>query len=80
RRKPNEGELFYGLVQNGNDMWNASFFCGSCAVLRRDAVESIGGFAVETVTDDAHTALRLHRAVCNSAYLGTPLAAGLDTE
>ncbi len=80
RRKPNEGELFYGLVQNGNDMWNASFFCGSCAVLRRDAVESIGGFAVETVTEDAHTALRLHRAGWNSAYLGTPQAAGLATE
>lgn len=80
RRKPNEGELFYGLVQNGNDMWNASFFCGSCTVLRREAVESIGGFAVETVTEDAHTALRLHRAGWNSAYLGTPQAAGLATE
>ena len=33
---PNEGELFYGIVQDGNDFWNASFFCGSCAVLRRD--------------------------------------------
>ena len=80
RRKPNEGELFYGLVQNGNDMWNAAFFCGSCAVLRRTAVESIGGFAVETVTEDAHTALRLHRAGWNSAYLPTPQAAGLATE
>ena len=29
---PNEGELFYGLVQDGNDLWNAAFFCGSCAV------------------------------------------------
>jgi len=80
RHKPNEGELFYGLVQNGNDMWNAAFFCGSCAVLRRSAIESIGGFAVETVTEDAHTALRLHRAGWNSAYLGTPQAAGLATE
>ena len=32
---PNEGELFYGIVQDGNDFWNAAFFCGSCAVLRR---------------------------------------------
>ena len=32
---PNEGELFYGIVQDGNDFWNATFFCGSCAVLRR---------------------------------------------
>ncbi len=61
RSDPNEGELFYGLVQDGNDLWNAAFFCGSCAVLRREAIDAIGGFATETVTEDAHTALRLHR-------------------
>src|SRR5882672_1708342 len=77
---PNEGQLFYGLIQDGNDLWNASFFCGSCAVLRRSAIEEIGGFAVATVTEDAHTALRLHRAGWNSAYLRLPLAAGLATE
>ncbi|SHN26355.1 cellulose synthase (UDP-forming) [Pseudomonas asturiensis] len=80
RRRPNEGELFYGLVQDGNDMWNAAFFCGSCAVLRRVAVDEIGGFAVETVTEDAHTALRLHRKGWNSAYVRIPQAAGLATE
>jgi len=77
---PNEGQLFYGLIQDGNDLWNAAFFCGSCAVIRRGAVEEIGGFAVQTVTEDAHTALRLHRAGWNSAYLRLPLAAGLATE
>jgi cellulose synthase (UDP-forming) len=77
---PNEGQLFYGLIQDGNDLWNAAFFCGSCAVMRREAVESIGGFATQTVTEDAHTALRLHRAGWNSAYLRLPLAAGLATE
>lgn len=78
--QPNEGELFYGLVQDGNDVWNATFFCGSCALLRRSALDSIGGFAVETVTEDAHTALRLHRNGWNSAYLRIPQAAGLATE
>ncbi|KAF1021385.1 MAG: Cellulose synthase catalytic subunit [UDP-forming] [Paracidovorax wautersii] len=34
RTTPNEGELFYGLIQDGNDLWNASFFCGSCAARR----------------------------------------------
>ena len=80
RQRPNEGELFYGLVQDGNDMWNAAFFCGSCAVLRRSAIDEIGGFAVETVTEDAHTALRLHRKGWNSAYVRIPQAAELATE
>ncbi|MDF3934425.1 UDP-forming cellulose synthase catalytic subunit, partial [Pseudomonas citronellolis] len=80
RRKPNEGELFYGLIQDGNDLWNATFFCGSCAVLRRAALDDIGGFATQTVTEDAHTALRLHRSGWNSAYIRIPLAAGLATD
>ncbi|MCF6209323.1 MAG: UDP-forming cellulose synthase catalytic subunit [Gammaproteobacteria bacterium] len=80
RTVPNENALFYGLVQGGNDLWNATFFCGSCAVLRRKPLEEIGGIAVETVTEDAHTALRLHRLGYNSAYLKIPQAAGLATE
>ncbi|WP_269474055.1 UDP-forming cellulose synthase catalytic subunit [Variovorax sp. PBS-H4] len=77
---PNEGELFYGLIQDGNDLWNAAFFCGSCAVLRRSACEQVGGIAVETVTEDAHTALKMHRAGFDTAYLAIPQAGGLATE
>jgi cellulose synthase (UDP-forming) len=80
RRVPNEGSLFYGLVQDGNDLWNATFFCGSCAVLRRAPLMEIGGIAVETVTEDAHTALKLHRRGYTTAYLGMIQAAGLATE
>lgn len=80
RKVPNEGELFHRLVQDGNDLWNASFFCGSCAVLKRDALNEIGGIAVETVTEDAHTALRMQRRGWNTAYLNIPQAAGLATE
>lgn len=77
---PNEGELFYGLVQDGNDFWNAAFFCGSCAVIRREALEDIGGIAIETVTEDAHTSLRMHAKGWESAYVKIPQAAGLATE
>ena len=80
RKIPNEGELFHRLVQDGNDLWNASFFCGSCAVLRRKALNEIGGIAAETVTEDAHTALRMQRRRWNTAYINIPQAAGLATE
>ncbi|MBO9677615.1 MAG: UDP-forming cellulose synthase catalytic subunit [Acidovorax sp.] len=80
RRIPNEGALFYGLVQDGNDFWNATFFCGSCAVIRRAPLMEIGGIAVETVTEDAHTALKLHRKGYNTAYINEAQAAGLATE
>jgi cellulose synthase (UDP-forming) len=77
---PNEGELFYGVVQDGNDFWNATFFCGSCAVLRRTALDEVGGIAVETVTEDAHTSLRMQMNGWNTAYVNIPQAAGLATE
>jgi cellulose synthase (UDP-forming) len=80
RSVPNEGELFYGLVQDGNDLWNATFFCGSCAIIKRAPLEEVGGIAIETVTEDAHTALKLNRLGYNTAYLALPQAAGLATE
>ncbi|ULU23162.1 UDP-forming cellulose synthase catalytic subunit [Dyella terrae] len=79
-RIPNEGSLFYGLIQDGNDFWNATFFCGSCAVIRRAPLMEVGGIAVETVTEDAHTSLKLHRRGYRTAYLRIVQAAGLATE
>lgn len=52
----------------------------SCAVIRRKPLDEIGGIAVETVTEDAHTSLRLHRRGYTSAYMRIPQAAGLATE
>jgi cellulose synthase (UDP-forming) len=49
-------------------------------VIRRKPLMEIGGVAVETVTEDAHTALKLNRAGYNTAYLAIPQAAGLATE
>ena len=77
---PNEDELFYSVVQDGNDFWNAAFFCGSCAVLRRSALDEVGGVAVESVTEDAQTSLRLQMRGWNTAYINIPQAAGLATE
>ena len=77
---PNEGELFYGIVQDGNDFWNATFFCGSCALIRRSALDEVGGIATETVTEDAHTSLRMQKRGYNTAYINIPQAAGLATE
>jgi cellulose synthase (UDP-forming) len=37
-----QAPLFYGPIQQGKDGWNAAFFCGSNAVLRRDALMQLG--------------------------------------
>ncbi|MBA3021756.1 MAG: glycosyltransferase [Actinobacteria bacterium] len=37
-----QAPLFYGPIQEGKDGWGAAFFCGSNAVLRREALMEIG--------------------------------------
>ena len=37
-----QAPLFYGPIQEGKDGWNAAFFCGSNAVIRREALMQIG--------------------------------------
>ncbi len=77
---PSENAIFYHAVQIGNDFWNSVLFCGSCALIRRTALEEVGGIAVETVTEDAHTSLRMLARGWRSMYLDVPQAAGLATE
>jgi cellulose synthase (UDP-forming) len=37
-----DAPLFYGPIQAGKDGWNSGFFCGSNAVLRREALMQVG--------------------------------------
>jgi cellulose synthase (UDP-forming) len=37
-----DAPLFYGPIQAGKDGWNSAFFCGSNAVLRREALMLLG--------------------------------------
>jgi len=75
-----EQSLFFRVIQRGKDAWNAAFFCGSCAVVRRSSLEAIGGFATGTVTEDLHTSIRLHAKGYRSVYHAEPLAFGLAPE
>jgi cellulose synthase (UDP-forming) len=77
---PSENEMFYQVIQKGLDFWNASFFCGSGAVMRRRHLEITGGLSGETITEDAETAITLHSKGLNSAYISTPLLCGFAPE
>jgi len=77
---PVGNELFYKVLQKGNDFWNASFFCGSAAVIRKEYALQIGGIATETVTEDCHTAFRLHSLGYESVYYDKIMVAGLAPE
>jgi cellulose synthase (UDP-forming) len=63
-----QAPLFYGPIQQGKDGWNAAFFCGSNAVIRREALMRLGisGY-VTAVEASVHRALRTAAAVLAKA-------------
>lgn len=73
----NEQSLFFRVIQRGKDYGNSAFYCGSCAVIRRSALDDIGGFATGTVTEDLHTSLRIHKRGYKSLYHPRALAHGI---
>lgn len=79
-RMPAENDMFYRAVQKGLDFWNTSFFCGSAALLRRKAIVSVGGFSVDSITEDASTSVKMHSKGWHSAYVETPMVMGLQPE
>jgi cellulose synthase/poly-beta-1,6-N-acetylglucosamine synthase-like glycosyltransferase len=73
----NEQRLFYRAIQPGKNRWKAAFWCGTNAVVRVSALREIGGIACETLTEDMHTTIRLHRKKWQTAYHNEVLAHGL---
>ncbi len=51
-----QAPLFYGPILEGKDGWGAAFFCGSNAVLRREALMELGILGYVTATERAVTA------------------------
>ena len=64
-----DAPLFYGPILQGKDGWNAASFCGSNAVLRREAVMQLGlsGYVKEVEGQMAQSMARLE----NELHLGT---------
>jgi cellulose synthase (UDP-forming) len=75
-----EQRMFYDAIQPAKNRWNAAFFVGTSALLRRCALDSIGGFATDTATEDIHTAARLHARGWKSLFVSEVLAYGLEAE
>jgi len=70
-------ELFFNIIQPGKDRFNAAFYCGSPAILRRSALEEAGGFATESITEDMHTGMRMQKKNWRVLYHNRSLAFGL---
>ncbi len=72
-----EQSLFFSVICPGKDRHGASFWCGSAAVIRRRALLEVGGVATETIAEDFHTTIKLHRAGWRSVYEPRTVVQGL---
>jgi cellulose synthase (UDP-forming) len=77
---PDDQDFFYRVIQPGRDAWGAAFYCGSAALLRRQALLEIGGFVTATAIEDQATAVKLLAKGYQTRYLNEPLSVGLAAE
>jgi len=69
--------VFFEVIMPGKDRHNGAFWCGSAAVIRRRALEDIGGIATDTVAEDFHTTIRMHSHGWATRYHDETLVQGL---
>lgn len=67
--------VFYGPIMRGKKDHNASFLCGTNLVLRRRAIDDVGGFE-ESIVEDLATSVALHQGRWRSVYFPYILAEG----
>ncbi|WP_075854570.1 glycosyltransferase [Rhizobium hainanense] len=77
---PDEQRLFFDEIAPSRDGWDVSFCCGSCSIARRTAIDAIGGFPTESITEDLLTTLSMLNKGYKTRYLNERLSMGLAAE
>jgi len=77
---PDEQRFFFDTVMASKDAWGVAFCCGTSSVIRFQALQSIGGFPTDSVTEDFLLTLRLREKGFRTVYLNEVLSLGLAPE
>jgi cellulose synthase (UDP-forming) len=72
--------LFFGAICRGKDGLDAVFCCGTNVLFRRAALEGVGGFPTNSLTEDFELSIVMHEHGWRSGYLPDVLARGLGPE
>ena len=76
-RIPNEQDYFYRVVQLAKNKTNSVIFGGSNTLLSGEALEHIGGFVEQVVTEDFATGIELQKAGYQAIAVDEVLADGM---
>lgn len=77
---PNEQDLFMRVIQSGMGRFNSTLYVGSNTIFKRKALESIGGFATGTITEDMATGMLIQAKGFKTIFHNEVLAQGLAAE
>jgi cellulose synthase (UDP-forming) len=77
---PHDEEWFYRQLEPMKDGAKAVLCSGTSFVVRRSALEAVGYFVTESVSEDYYTGIRLNAFGYESVYLNKKLSAGLAAE
>lgn len=75
---PNEQDFFSREINVMRNATNSAAYTGSNTVILRKAIEEIGGFPCDTITEDFETSLRMQKAGYITYATEEVLAAGLS--
>ncbi|GAB4179655.1 MAG: glycosyltransferase [Coleofasciculaceae cyanobacterium] len=75
-----EEEVFYRQIEPIKDAAGSVVCSGTSFVVRRSAIEDIGGFVTESLSEDYFTGIRLSARGYRLIYLNEKLSAGLAAE
>ncbi len=76
-RIPNEQDYFYRNVQLTKNRTNTVIYGGSNTVISRKALEEVGGFYEDSITEDFATGILIQSKGYQCYAISTPLASGL---
>lgn len=80
-RWADDQRLFFDIIMQSRDAWGAAFCCGTGFIIRRSAIEAIGGeIPTESVCEDMLTSMELKRHGLETIYLKEELCTGLAPE
>jgi len=77
---PDEQRLFFDVMAPSRDSWGAAFCCGSCSIIRRKAVDLVGGIPTSSITEDILTTLALLTVNYRTVYLNEKLSQGMAAQ
>jgi cellulose synthase (UDP-forming) len=72
--------LFFGCIGRGKAALGAMFCCGTNVVLRRTALDDVGGFPEQSVTEDFQLSLLLQERGWRTSYVPEILVQGLGPQ